>query len=255
MSAPSPDPTPFEEDLLRELRIERSAREGARERVASRLGLSALAPQGEQGGPVVEPTGANTALKAAAFAGTRAVGLAGITFVLGAAAGATGHAWLARPEVEIVYLERQAPRAVSARPVAPSEPEPGSPPALSTPPNALGASNRASAASEPRASSEASAPSGASSGAAELGPEITMLDQARKALSEGRHARAFELLGRHARLFPASVLEQEREALTIKALVATGRLTEARARAEKFKSRFPQSMLLFSIEKALAKNP
>jgi hypothetical protein len=236
------DPTPFEEDLLRELRIERPAEDGARERVASRLGFVALAPGVPRDGAFGEQRGANATSNAAAFAGTRALGLASLTFVLGAAAGVTGQAWLDRPEVRVVYLERRAERARSVNDARAIEPDPL---ASSAPP----ASAIARAVKVPVAASVAS------SSRQELGPEVTMLDQARKALSEGHYSRAFELLGSHARLFPASILEQEREALTIKALVATGSSAKARARAQQFRARFPKSMLLDSVEKAVATIP
>jgi hypothetical protein len=242
MIPPKPDPLPFEEDLLRELRIERPAEDGARERVARRLGFAALSPELARDSSTVEHAGASAASNAAGFAGTRALGLASLTFVLGAAAGVAGQAWLDPPEIKIVYLERRAERAATVKGASSSEPEPvaSSAPPVFAPTSALRVSVAASAASTSRA---------------ELGPEVTLLDQARKALSDRQHSRAFELLGRHAQLFPASVLEQEREALQIKALVATGRRAEARARAQQFRSRFPKSMLLDSIEKALATIP
>lgn len=245
-----PDPTPFEEDLLRELRIERPAEDGARERVATRLGFAALAPEVARDGGSVERTTAEVVSKAATLAGTRALGLASLTFVLGATAGVTAQAWLNPPEVKIVYLERREPRALSVNGAPSSDPEPVVP---SAPPRSA-VTRAAKTPAAASAASPTSAPAPANSGT-ELGPEVTMLDQARRAMSERRYSRAFELLGSHARLFPASVLEQEREALTIKALVATGSHAEARTRAQQFRSRFPKSMLLDSVEKAVGTIP
>ncbi len=220
---PTPsDPSPFEEDLLRELRTERPAEDGARERVATRLGFAAVAPEVARDTGAVEHGGASAVSNVASLSAIRALGLASLTFALGAAAGVTGQAWLSAPEVKIVYLERPAQRTVSVNDAASSHREPESVTSSAPPVAALASPAKVPVAAS--AASAASATNAASSGRQELGPEVTMLDQARKALSERNYARAFELLASHARLFPTSVLEQEREALQIKALVATGRV-------------------------------
>jgi hypothetical protein len=59
-------------------------------------------------------------------------------------------------------------------------------------------------------------------------------------------------LGRHARKFPNGQLEEEREALWVQALVASGDAGSARARGELFRRRFPRSIQLPIVDAALA---
>ena len=115
------DPSPFEEDLLRELRTERPADDRARERVAARLGFAALAPEAVRDSGALEHGGASSVSNAAGLSAIRALGLASLTFALGAAAGVTGQAWLDPAEVKVVYLERPAQRSVSVNEASSSD--------------------------------------------------------------------------------------------------------------------------------------
>lgn len=71
--------------------------------------------------------------------------------------------------------------------------------------------------------------------------EVKMLERAQDALRGGRHAEALSLCSEHAKSFPNGMLAQEREVIAVEALMKTGRASEAKARAEKFKTRFPGS--------------
>ncbi|HWA72177.1 MAG TPA: hypothetical protein VG937_07585 [Polyangiaceae bacterium] len=82
---------------------------------------------------------------------------------------------------------------------------------------------------------------------ASLGTQQALLDTARRALSRGASAAALEALSEHASRFPRSVLEEEREALTVKALRAAQRNAEADQRAARFASRYPSSVFLPSV--------
>jgi len=82
-----------------------------------------------------------------------------------------------------------------------------------------------------------------------------LLDRARAALAHGDGRQALAALAEHARTHPASDLLEEREALTIKSLIASGDSTTARARAAAFAARYPQSLFLPSIRAALPENP
>lgn len=84
-----------------------------------------------------------------------------------------------------------------------------------------------------------------------LGDERTLLDAARVALVHKRTADAQALLVRHATLFPAGRLAEEREALSIRLLVLQGRLSEARLRARRFKVEHPGSIQQPGIDAAL----
>jgi hypothetical protein len=74
-----------------------------------------------------------------------------------------------------------------------------------------------------------------------LGDETTLIKDARQALRAGDAARALRLLEESRRLFPAGVLQQERERLAIEALVKAGRGAEASARANAFLKKYPDS--------------
>jgi hypothetical protein len=85
--------------------------------------------------------------------------------------------------------------------------------------------------------------------------ELAELEVARRAVSRGEGASALRVLGVHSQRYPGSILAQEREALTVKALVLAGRSDEARKLAERFRARHPNSMLLDSLERALRSIP
>jgi hypothetical protein len=80
--------------------------------------------------------------------------------------------------------------------------------------------------------------------------EAKLLEQARKELA-ARPDHALALLRDHATQFPASWLEEERAALSIRALAATGQRTEARAELTQFEARFPGSLHTQRLERAL----
>ena len=88
-----------------------------------------------------------------------------------------------------------------------------------------------------------------------LEPELRQLDQARNAIARGEPLQALATLATHAQLHPSSILQQERDALTVKALVAAKRYAEARVAGERFARRFPHSLLLDSVQHALASIP
>jgi hypothetical protein len=77
----------------------------------------------------------------------------------------------------------------------------------------------------------------------DLRDENRLLRSAREALRAGDCARALEQLDAARAAFPSGELEQEREVLAIRALVAAGRRLEARDRARAFLDRHPSSPL------------
>jgi len=77
----------------------------------------------------------------------------------------------------------------------------------------------------------------------DLDRERELLDVARAALGRGNPGGALEALAKHTKQFPGAQLGEERHALMVQALVAAGRATEARSVAEKFRARYPRSML------------
>ena len=83
-----------------------------------------------------------------------------------------------------------------------------------------------------------------------LAAERALLDVARAALGRGSPEEALEAAMRHAREYPSGVLTEEREALAIRALAASGNRDAAVARASRFRSRYPKSLLLPAVEGA-----
>ena len=65
-------------------------------------------------------------------------------------------------------------------------------------------------------------------------------------------AEALALLREHDGRFPQSWLEDEREAMLIRALVSTGQSAAARARLVDFEARFPGSVHAQRLEQELA---
>lgn len=88
-----------------------------------------------------------------------------------------------------------------------------------------------------------------------LAKERTLLDTARIALAHGEHAVALESLQQHEREYRSGKLVEEREALFVRVLADVGELAPARARAETFRRRFPQSLLLPAVEAAVVPPP
>jgi hypothetical protein len=113
----------------------------------------------------------------------------------------------------------------------------------------LDASSQARASTPPAAiAPTASRPPPSSPSRDQLTAERQLLDLARGALEREEPQAALDATARHERGYPNGALAQEREAIAIRALVLLGRTTEARARADRFRSRFPQSLLLPTIE-------
>jgi hypothetical protein len=88
-----------------------------------------------------------------------------------------------------------------------------------------------------------------------LSQEQALLDPARASLAHGDGAGALARLALHERRFPNGALAQEREAMTIRALVLTGDRDRARARAAAFRSRYPGSLLWPMIAASLDASP
>jgi hypothetical protein len=141
---------------------------------------------------------------------------------------------LAEPP-RIVYVERPAAAVPIVEP--PAQKDPGASPSL-----------LAIAPASPPARASASAPAPPSPSRDQLTAERQLLDVARGALEREEPEAALEATTTHERTFPKGALVQEREAMAIRALVLLGRTDEARARADDFRSRFPQSLLLPTVE-------
>jgi hypothetical protein len=173
----------------------------------------------------------------AGWLASHAVGVVAATFVAGGLAGAGIHAVIEKPlPPRVVYVERpvapSAPSAPAPSPIVGVPPDP-------TPAPSLGLAARAAPA--PLASS--------------LAAERTLIDAGRSALGSGDAAKALALFDEHARRYPRGQLGEEREALSIQALVVLGRYDDARARAARFRQVNPHSLFLAAVEASLASIP
>src|SRR5262249_51246269 len=70
--------------------------------------------------------------------------------------------------------------------------------------------------------------------------ELSLLARAQASLAVDP-ARALSITDEHVQRFSSGALSQEREVIAIGALVRLGRMTEARARAERFHELYPTS--------------
>jgi hypothetical protein len=85
--------------------------------------------------------------------------------------------------------------------------------------------------------------------------ELGLLQRTRGAVAKGEFSTALDAIAEHQRRFPAGRLREEREALRIKALAGLGRNDEAQRAAERFRERFPRSVLSRRIEETVRPNP
>jgi len=85
-----------------------------------------------------------------------------------------------------------------------------------------------------------------------LAQESPLLALSRERIAGHAPAEAIAVLAQHARRFPHGQLEEEREALWVQALVASGDAKAARARALEFRRHFPRSIQLYIVEAAVS---
>jgi hypothetical protein len=85
-----------------------------------------------------------------------------------------------------------------------------------------------------------------------LAEEYRLVEDARAKLAARDHRGALAVIHEYETRFPSGQLRQEGESLHIQALVETGRIDEARERAQRFRTRFPNGLLLPSVARAIA---
>jgi hypothetical protein len=166
------------------------------------------------------PQAAAPAVVAASGVSALAKMAAGVAIVAGAVWG--GSALLDTPPIP------PTPAPVAAR--APERTEPAALPA----PEPISEASPAASELKPRRARQV-AP------ASSLAEEGRLLADAHRLVQQGKAAEALDALRALSARYPRSVLSQEREVLTIEALGAAGDAHSARARAERFLSRHPNS--------------
>ncbi len=252
---------PLASELEALLRVERTAQATpveAQARVMARLAQSGIIGPGSgdlgSGGgapPSSGPASVGGAGSPGALAGAKAVGsalgagklLLGVglaTFTAGGMVGAGLHAAIAKPAAataQAVTLEAIPPAPLELEPIVPSAPLP----------QAVEPAPPRRAASAPRSAK----PAPLSLSSDDLAEERGLIEMARTALGRGKPADALFALDEHGRRFSSGQLVEEREALTVQALVSSGELELANARAAQFKARFPRSLLTPVVDAAL----
>jgi hypothetical protein len=146
---------------------------------------------------------------------------------------------------------KTAPSAEHAEAVQPAPPESAAPEPT---PAATATSRAASGAREPATSSVAPSPAAPSAGTLpddNGSGEIALLERAYRALAQNP-SEALALTEEDAKRYPSGALVQEREFVAIEALVALGRTSEADARIDQFRGRFPGSAHLRRLERLRA---
>ena len=232
---------PIDDDLATLLQDAKTiaAPDEAKARVLTRLAAALPPPpSGGSGG-----SGGNTAPSPPAAplaAGFPAWALAA-ALAVGAGLG-LGGSLLLPPRERVVYIDRPTP------------PTPVTVAQLTAPPAPSPSGLRLE--DLPRA--PAATPSTSATNAAhgeDLAKERAVLDVARSALGRGDAANTLVATGEHERKFPQGALVEEREALAIQALATQGRRGDAQARADRFRKRFPRSMLLPAVDAVVGSGP
>jgi hypothetical protein len=237
--------------LLQELRLTDEPDPAALGRVRERVAVSLIAaPMASLGEPAQSVLRAPApALHGAGWFVASKAAVAGI-LALGTAFGAVGYAVVRAPRENVVYRDRLV-EVPANRAVAPA---PSAMPTAAAPQPALDADPILPA---PRHSAAPSAPkpSTAPDDARDLAAELRLIERARSALAAGDAGTALSALREHAAHYARGTLEQEREALWVKALVGAGRFGEARAASQRFAERYPNSTLLDSVNAAVRTIP
>jgi hypothetical protein len=207
--------------------------------------------------PPVAPGSPSSPDPASAAGGSVLTGKLAIALLAGAVAGGAGGVWIGRTTAPPTVVRVEVPIAPST-PSTPIEadveaeleplppPSPIDPVLGTTPPDREGATERSTSTepTTPRRSVTAAL--------ADLEAEQTLIDAARAALARGNAEQATELLSRHRARFPGGALREEREGLEVLALVRVDR-EEAERSAERFVRRYPDSVLVPAIERALGR--
>ena len=258
MSQPPLPPLDPALSSMLEAERKRAVPQGAQAEVFSKL-EALLGPTGGGGGGHA-PAGESSSHGASALPArlgarvilTRASPVIALACAAGIGVGAWGEARLA-PAPQTVAPAASTPFAISV-PYEPPPPEPSSSAASSPPLAAVSAAPQASAVVRGIPSAHlqtASAVPSTSARSTELAAERVLLDTARMGLARGDSGACLDALARHEKQFPRGQLVEEREALTVQALAAAGRLPEAGERAARFRSHFPGSVFLPIVDSAL----
>jgi hypothetical protein len=157
-----------------------------------------------------------------------AASIALLAGVAGGAAALVGRRWN-RPEPMAPSTERVLSRAPIFVPKHPATPTVEPEPTVAPEPGSIAKSRRTG---PPVTAQESYA------------AELRLLQRAQASYASRDFPGALALVGEHNRRFPDGRLAEEREALRVRSLAASGHLPDARRAAAAFANRFPRSVLL-----------
>ena len=157
------------------------------------------------------------------------------------------HAVVAAQQAVIPSALPAAPLATQATPISIQELPPVVPPSQTLRERSPFSAHGAGAPSQP----VQAAPAIASVQSPGLAEQLALLETARNAVAQKNAAAALRALESHAAQFPSGALAEEREALTIRALVLANRVTEAKRHLAQFETQFPNSLLLSALKRTL----
>jgi hypothetical protein len=179
--------------------------------------------------------------------------LLGGALLAGGLVGAAVFATVGPVRVRVVYVDRPVPMLVaSSSSSASAESSPSVAVAEPTHVRPAASSGLGPGLQSGPSSSASMSSSRAKSTESPLSRERTLLDRARQHLARGEAAAALDVVDAHEREFSRGKLEEEREALAIRALLSLGRVEAARERGARFAARFPGSLMAPALEPALS---
>ena len=204
--------------------------------------------------------GAVAASAAAKVATAKLVMVAVVAFGLGTGVGVIADRRLSAVPGPVPTAVLPPPTPVEA---APPLPPPIAPTSVSTPPPARPLEQRQPprvatprpvvVPPAPATSAPAPEPGPPNAHDAELAAERAQLERARTALARGRPSEAYQATLEYDLAYPSGQLAEEGQVLEIEALMALGRGDEARSLAARFRSRFPNSLLLPAVSRAVGR--
>jgi hypothetical protein len=239
----------IDSDVIAALRADarRGVPPSSRKRVLRRLGLSAAT----LGATVTVATGARAFVASLVAASSTKVLVSTLAIGVGVGVGVHAARDLIRPQTASVPTA--APQA-SPRPSPAPAQGPSAIPAPAAPPPEADAPSREAASVDPSRpaphvarSVMATAIPTAALPPPGLAAQQALLDGARRALVRGDGMAALTAIDAHRQRFPDTTLAEERAVLEIRALLALGRLAEARERHAAFERRFPGSLFAPSL--------
>jgi hypothetical protein len=239
----------IDSDVIAALRADarRGVPPSSRKRVLRRLGLSAAT----LGATVTVATGARAFVASLVAASSTKVLVSTLAIGVGVGVGVHAARDLIRPQTASVptAVPQASPRPSPAPAQGPSAiPAPAAPPPEADAPSREAASVDPSRRPAPHVRSSMAPPiPTAALPPPGLAAQQALLDGARRALVRGDGMAALTAIDAHRQRFPDTTLAEERAVLEIRALLALGRLAEARERHAAFERMFPGSLFAPSL--------